>query len=38
MRLHVEWAINKIPYCSSDGCAWLGVGYGVGRLAVGLKN
>ena len=38
MRLHVGWAINRIPYCSSDGCAWLGVGYGVGWLAVGLKN
>ena len=36
--LHVGWAINRIPYCSSDGCAWLGIGYGVGRFAVGLKN
>ena len=35
---NVGWAINRIPYCSSDGCAWLGVGYGVGRLAVGLEN
>ena len=34
MRLHVGWTINRIPYCSSDGCAWLGVGYGV---AVGWK-
>ena len=31
MRLHVGWAINRIPYCSSNGCAWLGVGYSVGR-------
>ena len=36
VRLHVGWAINRIPYCSSDGCVWLGVGYIV--LAVGLKN
>ena len=35
---HVGWAINRIPYCSSDSRAWLGVGYGVGRLAAGLKN
>ena len=32
------WAINRIPYCSSDSGAWLDVGYGVGRLAVGLKH
>ena len=34
------WAVNRIPYCSSNanGCAWLGVSYGVGRLAVGLKK
>ena len=40
MRLHVGWAINnnRIPYSSSNGCTWLGVGYGIGRLAVGLKN
>ena len=38
VRLHVGWAINRIPYCLSDGYAWLGVGYGVGRLAIGLKN
>ena len=30
----MEWAINRIPYCSSNSCAWLGGG----RLAVGLKN
>ena len=34
VRLHVGWAINRIPYCSSNGCAWLDVS----RLAVGLKN
>ena len=33
-RLHVGWAINRIPYSSSDSCAWLGVG----RSAVGLKK
>ena len=38
MRLQVGWAINRILYCSSNGCAWLGVGYVVGRVAVGLKN
>ena len=38
VRLHVGWAINRIPHCSSNSCAWLGVGYGFGRLAVGLKN
>ena len=38
VRLHVGWAINRIPYRSSDRWTWLGVGYGVGRLAVGLKN
>ena len=37
MRLHVGWVINRIPYCSSDGCVWLGIGYGVGRLAVGSR-
>ena len=26
VRLHVGWAINRMPYYSSDSCAWLGVG------------
>ena len=33
-RLHVGWAINRIPHYPSDSCAWLGIG----RLTVGLKN
>ena len=32
------WVINRIPYCSSDDCAGLGVGYGVGRLVVKTHN
>ena len=32
------WGGLLIEYHTYDGCAWLGVGYGVGRLAVGLKN
>ena len=35
MRLHVVRVINRIPYCLSEGCAWVGFGYGV---AAGLKN
>ena len=38
VRLHVGWTINRIPYCLSDGYVWLGVGYDVSRLAIGLKN
>ena len=34
VRLCVGWAINRIPYYSSDSYTWLGVG----RLTVGLKN
>ena len=29
----VGWAINRIPYYSSDSCPWLDVG----RLTVGLR-
>ena len=29
MSLYVGWASNRIPHCSSDGCAWLDVGYDV---------
>ena len=36
MRLHVGWAINnnRIPYSSSNGCTWLGVGYGTVELLI----
>ena len=34
VRLHVGWAINRIPYNLSNTCVWLGVG----RLTIGLKN
>ena len=33
VRLHVGWAINRIPYYSSDSCACLDVS----RLTVGLR-
>ena len=35
LRLHVGWAITRIPYYLSDSCAWLDIE--LGRLTVGLR-
>ena len=32
------WVFNRIPYCLSDGCIWLGIGYCAGSWLEELKK